>query len=310
MREFGKVSPTVWSSRKFTRLPDDSSKLLFLYCLTAPHSNSVGLYKLPIGYICEDLGWTTERCRKGIETLSKGLLIRYDEGEKTVWIEQWFRFNPPSNANHGLKCVRDLEALAPSNLRTEAAHALKRWSETVGYTFSKEFGNGIETLSKPFTIPDIDSRLDLDQTRDQRPDQTPLLDEQADSVVWPRNSFEQFWARYPNKVGKQRCEKIWVRLRKNPPCDFDVLIAALDRYIATKPIDREWCHPGTWLGQGRWEDDPQYVGLRQTANAPNSSAIDEAMRRTGYGDQEHDQKKILDHSDSTDAAPLRNEPIT
>jgi len=37
---------------------------------------------------------------------------------------------------------------------------------------------------------------------------------------------------------------------------IDSLMAGLDRYKHTKPPDREWCNPATWLNQGRWNDAP------------------------------------------------------
>lgn len=33
----------------------------------------------------------------------------------------------------------------------------------------------------------------------------------------------------------------------------------MQRYIATKPPDRNWCNPATWLNQERWRDEPAAV---------------------------------------------------
>jgi hypothetical protein len=58
-----------------------------------------------------------------------------------------------------------------------------------------------------------------------------------------------------DKVGKQHAEKMFDRLRaaKDAPAWGD-LIGGIDRYIANKPADREWLNPGTFINQGRWED--------------------------------------------------------
>lgn len=64
--------------------------------------------------------------------------------------------------------------------------------------------------------------------------------------------FDQFWSAYPSKVGKKAALAAWLRAKDRPPLP-DVL-AALDRYKRTKPADREWCNPATWLNQGRWDD--------------------------------------------------------
>ena len=50
-RDFFKVSPNLWSSRKFRGLPDDQCRLLYLYLLTCKHANSCGCFELPVAYI-------------------------------------------------------------------------------------------------------------------------------------------------------------------------------------------------------------------------------------------------------------------
>lgn len=73
---------------------------------------------------------------------------------------------------------------------------------------------------------------------------------------WPKGSFDEFWSRYPHKVGKADAKAKFDRIRKSGRADFDDLIRGLDRYIVTKPFDRPWCNPATWLNQGRWDDEP------------------------------------------------------
>lgn len=64
--------------------------------------------------------------------------------------------------------------------------------------------------------------------------------------------FEIFWSEYPSKVGKDYAWKCW-RKRDDRP-DLQTILAALKRYKATKPDDREWCNPSKWINQGRWQD--------------------------------------------------------
>lgn len=66
--------------------------------------------------------------------------------------------------------------------------------------------------------------------------------------------FEKWWEAYPNKVGKDAAWKKWKAAIKR--VDLETLLAAAKRYIANKPLDREWCNPATWLHQGRWQDAP------------------------------------------------------
>ncbi len=57
MTEYSKVQNRIWNSKTFLQLNEDS-KFLWLYLLTCPHGNIVGLFVLKPGYAQEDLGWS------------------------------------------------------------------------------------------------------------------------------------------------------------------------------------------------------------------------------------------------------------
>lgn len=81
---------------------------------------------------------------------------------------------------------------------------------------------------------------------------TPSKSRKADD--WPTGAFGIFWARYPAKVGKAAAERKFETVRKSGRVAWGDLTAGLEAYIANKPPDRDWCHPTTWLNQGRWDD--------------------------------------------------------
>ena len=65
--------------------------------------------------------------------------------------------------------------------------------------------------------------------------------------------FQEFWETYPRKVGKLAAQPAFVKARRT--VSQDQLMAAVDRYIRHKPEYADWCHPVTWLRQGRWMDE-------------------------------------------------------
>lgn len=76
---------------------------------------------------------------------------------------------------------------------------------------------------------------------------------------WPPNYKEQFWAAYPNKIGKADALKALDTLhglsaKKKPK--WQQIMVGLHKYVETKPTDRSWCNPGTFLRQHRWLDEP------------------------------------------------------
>lgn len=87
------------------------------------------------------------------------------------------------------------------------------------------------------------------------------------------DDFEAFWQAYPAKIGKKAAASAWAKATDRPPLD-DVL-AAIDRYRRAKPPDRDWCHPSTWLNQGRWADEapaPTTLAGRARNDRPDRSA--------------------------------------
>ena len=77
--------------------------------------------------------------------------------------------------------------------------------------------------------------------------------------------FLGFWKKYPHKVGKPKAAASFaVATRKTTPV---AIMAGLERYIATKPPDRAWCNPTTFLNQERWTDVPADAGVNGNGHA-------------------------------------------
>jgi hypothetical protein len=117
MRDFVKVSQTIWKSKKFRSLPGDDERFCYLYLLTCTHANSAGCFDLPIDYISTDLKWIRPRCEAVIAALCEAGLIRYDTVETTVLIGNWFEFNSPSNARHAMGVLNNLRQVASETLK-------------------------------------------------------------------------------------------------------------------------------------------------------------------------------------------------
>lgn len=66
-------------------------------------------------------------------------------------------------------------------------------------------------------------------------------------------AFAAFWTAYPRKIGKKAAQNKFKQAIKLT--DLPTMLAAIERYKEHKPADIDFCHPTTWLHQGRWDDE-------------------------------------------------------
>lgn len=65
--------------------------------------------------------------------------------------------------------------------------------------------------------------------------------------------FAEFWTAYPRKIGKLAARRQFDRARTQ--ATLAELIAGIAAYVRYKPDYADFCHPATWLSQGRWLDE-------------------------------------------------------
>lgn len=102
--------------------------------------------------------------------------------------------------------------------------------------------------------------------------------------------FDEWWSVYPHKVGKQAARKAYDKAVEIT--DHDVLVEGVHRYVATKPADRPWCNPATWLNQHRWEDQPQEIRNGNSAH-PGGQGRAEAHGQSS-GDKPSLTRAVID----------------
>ena len=146
MTGYNIISRSLWRSEKFKKLPDANAKLLFMYFVNGPHSNSCGCYVVHLGYIMADFGWTEEQARKGIDSLCDTLLIGYNFEENTVHIPKFFDHNPPSNPKHAIKVFNDTLSIPYPEFRALVIQDLATLLEKKGWKLPEEKQHEMDTL--------------------------------------------------------------------------------------------------------------------------------------------------------------------
>lgn len=73
-----------------------------------------------------------------------------------------------------------------------------------------------------------------------------------------RSEFDdEFWPLWPNKVGKPKAVAAFRTARKHT--GLAAILEGVRRYVASKPPDRPWLNPATFLHQERFNDQPAVV---------------------------------------------------
>jgi hypothetical protein len=146
MRDYGKVYSTFWSSETTSTMSTDS-KLLALYLMTCSHATIAGVFRLPDGYVAEDLNWTSDRVAEGfVELFDKGFADRCAT-TKWVWVRKHLEWNKPETPTQR-KSAAKIALSVPDSCAWKQAF-MRDCAEVLAIEPLKS-SNPSETLPKPF----------------------------------------------------------------------------------------------------------------------------------------------------------------
>ena len=273
MREYGQVQVAFWSHPD-TRQLSDTGRLLALYLMTGPHSNGLGCYYLPDGYIIADTGWDSETVSKGFVELFRNGFCERCETSFFVLIPNFLKWNPISNAN--VAKARESEF----NRIPKSASVYSNLCSAVldhGNHLSNRFETVLKRYSKQEPIPsDNEPREKREEPniRSVASDTTPAVNTES--------LFTEFWNAYPSRrphsnPKKPARAKFIAAIKATDP---QTIIAGAKRYAdyVSVHVDdpQKVAQAVTWLNQERWEDD-----LTDTTRTDNLT-LDE--QKELYGD--------------------------
>jgi hypothetical protein len=113
--------------------------------------------------------------------------------------------------------------------------------------------NATVTPLRPETDTEADTESEKKEARE------PALVDDG----WPADFRALFWNDWPHKVGKPKAMNELERLRRRGVAWTDI-DEGKRRYIRTKPPDRPWLNPATFLHQERFNDQPAEVTSGKT----------------------------------------------
>lgn len=107
MARYRKIDPRIWNDDKF-RMMSHIDQLAWLYILTGPDSNRIGLYQFSVARAAEDIGIDTASVRRSLDVITKFGLAYYDDQSRLIFIPKWLEYNEPSGANQAIGLLEDV----------------------------------------------------------------------------------------------------------------------------------------------------------------------------------------------------------
>ncbi|MEW1813256.1 hypothetical protein AB0284_21445 [Pseudarthrobacter phenanthrenivorans] len=164
----------------------------------------------------------------------------WDEVEGGYQFHDWSDFQPSADEERERR-----EKIKEARKQAGKKGAAARWNA------SDTDGKNGKTIAKP---SQTDSNPDGKPMAPTRPDHKRT----SSSPAAPPMEFDQFWAAYPRRVGKQAAIKAWAKAVKiTEPQKIIDAAASYARTVRDK--DPQYtAHPSSWLNAGRWDDEPLF----------------------------------------------------
>jgi uncharacterized protein YdaU (DUF1376 family) len=164
------------------------------------------------------------------------------------------------------------EKLAEAGRAGGRAKALKRHN-----TRSSDASQSPEASAERGSSNQNQNQSQIEERKNSVSLRSTELRDRANSLA--REFDETFWPRYPHKVSKKDAAKAFAKARMAGD-SLELIMAGLDRYIATKPLEYNWKDPCTFLNGEHFNDQPAPVSRGSPRPSTNgmSEVLDEIRR--------------------------------
>lgn len=95
-KRFTRLPRALWDDSRFRRV-SDACRLAYLIIRSGPTSLGMGIQRLSIPQLAEDLGWGAEAAGRALDDLASAGLIRYDRTARVVYLPGVVTDFPPEN---------------------------------------------------------------------------------------------------------------------------------------------------------------------------------------------------------------------
>jgi hypothetical protein len=139
VNRYTRIATQFWNDSPL----NDNEKLLFLYILTSPHSNTIGFYVLPRLYIMHDLKWSRQRLAKPFNTLLRMGLVKYCDKTSVTLIPNFLKHNPIQNKNQAVAAAKALRKIPDTFLHDDFNKCIEQYAKPFIELFAKHLPKGV-----------------------------------------------------------------------------------------------------------------------------------------------------------------------
>ena len=233
MSKLRSVNTHFWNDNYIIDL-DPIEKLLFLYLLTNPATNMLGIYEIHLRRISFDTGIDKDMVLKIFDRFEESQKAKYCDGY--VILRNFLR-NQSFNANMEVSAINSWNKL-PLNIREDS--------------FCKPILKGLKGLTKASEpIAEIEIEYELEEEVEGN--------EQSRSCY----EFDDFWDDYDHKKDRKRSESKWKKVSES---DRQKIKEFVPIYKAHQPDSEYRKYPTTFLNSEIWNDDWNAYPPKQERN--------------------------------------------
>jgi len=118
---------------------------------------------------------------------------------------------------------------------------------------------------------------------------------------------DEFWPIWPSKVGKAAASKAFFTIRRSG-VPLQTILDGIRRYVASKPPDRDWMNPATFLNGRRFNDEIPPPVQSKGSGGGWATLMAESMRERNDGERSNLQNvPVLSICDKDGSRPSGND---
>ena len=265
--------------------------ILFIYLMTSPQSNGIGLYVIRNGYTFLHLKkFTEEDYNAARQELIEKKMIAFDEENSVIFIKNFLKYNPATNQKHAKGIATNLTKLPKSKL----VELFRYWiqeSEIRRVSHNEELISMVEkVLSSKRLNKALEPEIEETEEPENPPEQERTEEEEVrdQKLLQDAHQLIQAWNAICADAGlpevrealPSRIQKAKIRLRENP--DIHTYWVQVFQKIIKTPFlmgenDRGWRATYDWVVANQENAlgvlEGKYDNIRQSKARPKLQVV-------------------------------------